>query len=206
MLGSSARTASTLILRAVSYLGLFLAVVLSHLAVSSALRAQGQSAFVAQLGSGAAVLAAVLSVAGVADWARARHAAARERRRLRLKLPDGPCCVLWDDAKSAEMAAALPWRAPVQPRHPRLARSLGVEGATIVEFEVGAKGGAENMRMIEAWPSYAFYNAARRALARHRFRLKRGASAAAGERWRVSFVFRIAGNSRRARVRRARRV
>lgn len=202
MLVSATRTVSALTLRLLLYGALFIFVVLSHLALASALRPLVPGPPVAsQFAAGAVVLAVVLVAATLAERSRARRAAVRERRRVRQRLPDGPCCVIWDDVRTSELEAGMPWRpaAPLRPKFPVLARALGVEGVAVVEFEVGPQSAPENIRLLDAWPSHVFYNAARRALQGARFRLKRGATADAGARWRMVFVFRIAELRRRRR-------
>ena len=68
MLVNVTRTASTLTLRALFYVGLFAFVVAAHLGLSSILSEQGWSEAAAMTGSGAAVLALVLILVNLADW------------------------------------------------------------------------------------------------------------------------------------------
>jgi TonB family protein len=199
MLVRATRTVSALTLRALFYGALFLVVVLVHLSLTGALRAQGWSGGAALLVSGAAVLGFVLVAVNLADWLRERRAAWLEVQRLQQRLPDGPCCVVWKPAKSAEPAAesedAMPWEiaGPLRARYPKLARRLGVEGVAVAEFEVSAEGRAKNIHCVHAWPSDVFFEAAREALALARFQPKADMHMRYGASYRMPFVFRIAG-------------
>jgi TonB family protein len=76
-----------------------------------------------------------------------------------------------------------------------LARSLGVEGVAIAEFEVGADGRAKNINCVDAWPSDVFYEAAREALLHAKFQPK-DVHVRFGASYKMPFVFRIAGASK----------
>jgi TonB family protein len=92
----------------------------------------------------------------------------------------------------------MPWDVvgPLRARYPRLARSLGVEGIAIAEFEVGADGRAKNINCVDAWPSDVFYDAAREALTHARFQPKGDIHVRFGASYKMPFVFRIAGASK----------
>lgn len=199
MLIQTTRTVSKLTLRALFYLALFAVVVLAHLALTGALRAQGVGGGLSLFISGACVLGIVLLSLAVADRASAVLAAWRERRRVAQGLPDGACCVVWNQPEPGiEDDAAMPWRlaGPLRARYPALARRLGVEGVAIAEFEVGSNGRAKNVHIVSAWPSEVFFVAAREALLRARFTLK-DVHPRFGVSYKMPFVFRIAGASKR---------
>lgn len=191
------RTLSVFALRGLFYLGLFLAVVVLHIAVTSALRAEGWNPGAALAVSGGLVLATVLGGNYAAGELRRRRAISREVARLALGLPEGPCCVVWrakDDAKTS----AMPWdlATPLRAPYPPLARRLGVEGVAVVDFEIGADGAPKNIHCIDAWPSDVFFHAAAAALREARFTIKPGRKARFGRSFRMPFVFRIAGAAR----------
>jgi len=195
MLISATRTLSTLSLRALFYAGLFLVVVIVHVALSAALREQGWANQTALFVSGVAVLAVVLIVVNLADFIRERLAARREMLRLKQGLPGGPCCVVWRNVENDAAEEAMPWDVvgPLRARYPRLARRLGVEGLAIAEFEVSAQGAAKNINCVYAWPSDVFYEAAREALKHARFEPKPDLHVRFGASYRMPFVFRISG-------------
>ena len=196
MLVQTTRTLSTLALRASFYAALFAVVVLVHLSITGALRAQGWRPGLALFASGATVLAVVLTATQGPDWIRARRARQRERQRVRLRLPSGPCCVVWRNTEQAqESEEAMPWEivGPLRARYPKLARRLGVEGVAVAEFEVNANGSAKNINCVYAWPSDVFYEAAREALKHARFRPRGDRHMRFGASYRMPFVFRIAG-------------
>lgn len=196
MLIRATRTASALTLRALFYGVLFVVVVLAHLALTGALRAQGWSASLSLLASGLVVLAVVLVLVHVAEWLREQRASAREIERMRQGLPGAPCCVVWSaaDARRYEQQD-MPWDivGAVRARYPKLARALGVEGVAVAEFEVSAEGKAKNVHLVYAWPSDVFFDAAREALEHTRFQPKPETHVRYGASYRLSFVFRIAG-------------
>lgn len=195
MLVWATRTVSALLLRALFYSGLFGAVAIVHVAVTSGLRSAGWSAGVSLFVSGAAVLGAVLVLVNIADYVRERRAAAREIERMRQGLPGGPCCVVW---RAGEGGAEMPWDliGPLRARYPALARRLGVEGVAVVDFEINSEGAAKNIHCLYAWPSDVFFEAAREGLAQARFQPKTGAQPRFGASFRMPFVFRIAGAAR----------
>jgi TonB family protein len=196
MLVQTTRTLSTLALRAMFYAALFAVVVLVHLSITGALRAQGWTPGLALFVSGAAVLAVVLVAVQGLDWIRARRAEHRELQRVRQRLPGGPCCVVWASTEAAqESEATMPWEVvgPLRARYPKLARRLGVEGVAVAEFEVGANGSAKNINCVYAWPSDVFYEAALEALKHARFQPRGDQHMRFGASYRMPFVFRIAG-------------
>lgn len=195
MLIKATRTVSALTLRAGFYAGLFLVVALVHVAITSALQSSGWNAGLSLFASGAVVLAIVLILVNVADYVVERRAGAREIERMRQGLPGGPCCVIW---RAAEGEADMPWRrtAPLRARYPALARRLGVEGVTVVEFEINAQGAPKNIHCVYSWPADVFYDAAHEALTRARFEPKDGAQVRFGASYRMPFIFRISGATR----------
>jgi TonB family protein len=201
MLVQATRTLSTLTLRALFYGGLFVMVVVLHLALTGALREQGWGGSAAMLVSGASVLGLVLLLVNVADWVREKRASRREILRMRQGLPAGPCCVVWKSAEPTydeEQDSAMPWElsGPLRARYPKLARRLGVEGVAIVEFEVAAGGKPKNIHCVYAWPSDVFYESAREALALAKFVPKPDQHVRFGSSYKMPFVFRIAGASK----------
>lgn len=199
MLISATRTVSTLTMRALFYGALFVVVVLTHLALTSALRAQGWGGSASLLTSGAAVLAFVLIAVHVAEWLRERMAAHREMQRVKQRLPHGPCCVVWKNVEPAqESEEAMPWEVvgPLRARYPKLARRLGVEGVAVADFEIGAGGVVKNVHCAYAWPSDVFFDAAREALLIAKFQPKSDQHVRFGSSYRMPFVFRIAGASK----------
>ena len=200
MLIQTTRTVSRLTLRALFYLALFAVVVFAHLALNGALRAQGVGGGLALFISGATVLGIVLIAIAAADRVSALLAAWRERRRIAQGLPDGPCCVVWESAEpNAGDEDAMPWEVvgPLRARYPGLARRLGIEGVAIAEFEVAANGRAKNIHFAYAWPAEVFYEAAREAVARARF-MPKDVHPRFGVSYKMPFVFRISGASKRA--------
>jgi TonB family protein len=196
MLVRATRTASILTLRALFYGALFLFVVVLQLAVTSALRGFGVGPSVSLFISGGAILALVLVLVNVSDWAAGRIEANRELERLKQDLPAGSCCVIWRGGEpAARNESAMPWEvaSPLHARYPKLARQLGVEGIAIVEFEIGADGRAKNVECIDVWPSPVFYEAAREALLDASFQPKHDEHVRFGVSYRIPFVFRITG-------------
>jgi TonB family protein len=199
MLISATRTVSTLTMRALFYGCLVVFVVLVHLALTGALRAEGWSPSASLLASGAAVLGLVLLLVNVADWLREKRAAHREMQRMKQGLPGGPCCVVWKSAEPAqESEESMPWdvAGPLRARYPKLARRLGVEGVAVAEFEVAAGGRVKNVHCVYAWPSDVFFDAAREALLAAQFQAKPDQHVRFGSSYRMPFVFRIAGASK----------
>ncbi len=195
MLVSATRTVSALTLRAVFYATLFVVVVVLHLSLTGILRAQGLNGGVSLFASGVAVLGLVLLLVNLAEWAREKRAARIEILRMRQGLPSGPCCVVWKTSEAAESDEAMPWRlvGVLRARYPKLARRLGIEGVTVVEFEIGAGGVVKNAHCIYAWPSDVFFEAAREALIRARFEPKPDVHVRFGASYRMPFIFRISG-------------
>jgi TonB family protein len=148
----------------------------------------------------------------ISGWVGEKLAAWREVRRMRQRLPSGPCCVVWrqtDSAGPGEEDDSMPWDVigPLRARYPRLARRLGIEGVAIAEFEVNAEGKAKNINCVDAWPSDVFYEAAREALTHVRFEPKPDVHPRFGQSFRMPFVFRINGAARLKEAgRRARRL
>jgi TonB family protein len=164
MLVQATRTLSTLTMRALFYGGLFVVVVIVHLGLTGALRAQGWGPSASLLASGAVVLGLVLL-----------HAEPAQRDE------DDPNAMPWEIA------------GPLRARYPKLARRLGVEGVAVAEFEVSANGVAKNIHCVYAWPSDVFYEAAREALTVAKFQPKPDTHVRFGSSYRIPFVFRIAG-------------
>ena len=207
MLVRATRTASVLTMRAIFYGVLFLAVVIAHLALTGMLQDLGWTGSAAITASGAAVLALVLVAVNIADWVRDRLMEGLETRRMRQRLPSGPCCVVWRSGEGGE--DTMPWETvgPVRARYPKLARRLGIEGMAIVEFEVSTEGRAKNISCVESWPSDVFYEAAREALSYAQFQPKYDEHVRFGASYQMPFVFRIAGaSSLQERGQRARRL
>lgn len=206
MLIHATRTLSTWTLRALFYAALFAVVVLSHLAMTTLLLAQGWGGGVAMLLAGAVVLVFVIVVFSAGEWLRDRMRERRELRRAQQRLPSGPCCVVWRSPEEKTVRqlieeddhSDLPWDVvgPLRARYPRLARRLGIEGVAIAEFEVGADGRAKNINCVDAWPSDVFYEAAREALQHAKFQPKGDVHVRFGASYRMPFVFRIAGASK----------
>jgi TonB family protein len=206
MLIRTTRTLSTWALRALFYAALFGVVVIAHLGISGALRAQGWDSSTSLLVAGVAVLALVILLTNVAEWIRDRLRERREMQRVQQRLPSGPCCVIWraPEEKSVRQLIEeegdhpdMPWdvAGPLRARYPRLARRLGIEGIAIAEFEVGADGRAKNINCVDAWPSDVFYDAAREALEHARFQPK-DVHVRYGASYKMPFVFRISGASK----------
>ncbi len=207
MLIRTTRTLSTWALRALFYAVLFGVVVIAHLGISGALRAQGWDGGTSLLVAGAAVLVLVILLTNAAEWLRDRLRERREMQRVEQRLPSGPCCVIWraPEEKSVRQLideegddhSDMPWdvAGPLRARYPRLARRLGIEGIAIAEFEVGADGRAKNINCVDAWPSDVFYDAAREALEHARFQPK-DVHVRYGASYKMPFVFRISGASK----------
>jgi TonB family protein len=211
MLVRATRTVGEWAGRAVFYLALFVVVVVLHLALTGALRSSGFESNIALFISGAVVLGLVLSLMSFYGWVHEKRAAWREVRRMKQRLPSGPCCVIWRTAETApgEEDDSMPWDVigPLRARYPRLARRLGVEGVAVAAFEVNAEGRAKNIHCVDAWPSDVFYEAAREALSHARFEPKPDVHPRFGASYRMPFVFRIAGAARlKDTGRRARRL
>lgn len=207
MLIRTTRTLSTWAMRALFYAALFAVVVLSHLAITTLLLAQGWGGGVAMLIAGAIVLVFVIVVFSAGEWLRDRLRERQEMQRVKQRLPSGPCCVVWRAPEEKTVRQLLdeeegdhsdmPWDVvgPLRARYPKLARRLGIEGVAIAEFEVGADGRAKNINCVDAWPSDVFYDAAREALMLTRFQPK-DVHVRYGASYKMPFVFRISGASK----------
>jgi|GEM_PF-2152420 len=207
MLIRTTRTLSTWAMRALFYAALFAVVVLSHLAITTLLLAQGWGGGVAMLIAGAIVLVFVIVVFSAGEWLRDRLRERQEMQRVKQRLPSGPCCVVWRAPEEKTVRQLLdeeegdhsdmPWDVvgPLRARYPKLARRLGIEGVAIAEFEVGADGRAKNINCVDAWPSDVFYDAAREALMLARFQPK-DVHVRYGASYKMPFVFRISGASK----------
>jgi TonB family protein len=207
MLIRTTRTLSTWAMRALFYAALFTVVVLSHLAITTLLLAQGWGGGVAMLIAGAVVLAMVVVVFSAGEWVRDRLRERREMQRVNQRLPSGPCCVVWRAPEEKTVRQLLvedehddsdmPWDVvgPLRARYPKLARRLGIEGIAIAEFEVGADGRAKNINCVDAWPSDVFYDAAKEALLHAKFQPK-DVHVRFGASYKMPFVFRISGASK----------
>src|SRR5262249_44141263 len=116
------------------------------------------------------------------------------RMRMRQRLPEGACCVLWKPDEH-DLGPEMPWEVvgDIRARYPKLARRLGVEGYAIVEFEMSAGGVAKSVLVVDAWPSDVFFDAAREALLHARFEPKGDFHVRFGASYRMPFVFRITG-------------
>jgi TonB family protein len=195
MLVRATRALSTWVLRALFYAGLFLVVVVVHVALTTALRQHGWSGGLSLLASGAAVLVLVLALVHGADWLRQWRREQREVQRLRLKLPSGPTCLIWKPDASG--ASSMPWEVigPMRARYPRLPRLLEIEGYAIAEFEVNAEGRAKNIHLVDAWPSDVFFVSAKEALEHARFQPSLDEHVRYGVSYRMPFVFRLKGTS-----------
>jgi TonB family protein len=193
MLVQATRAVSNVTLRAAFYVGLFMFVVAAQVGVTTALRAQGASAGLALLISGALVLAVVLGAHAFAGRAQAWRAERRVRAARARGLPEAACCLVWRGGESED--APRDWRLlePLRVRYPKLARRLGVEGMAEIAFEIGSDGRARHLHCLQAWPNDDFYRAASAALAQARFEPKRGVKPRMGAAHRLTFVFRIAG-------------
>lgn len=200
MLVWATRTFSALTSRALFYAGLFLVVVVVHVALTTALRQHGWNGGASLFASGAAVLGLVLGLTSGADWLRERRAVAREMERLRQGLPIGPCCVVWknNEPTAGDSEEEMPWEVigHLRARYPKLARRFGIEGVAVADFEINAQGEAKNIHCVYAWPSDVFFDAAREALAHAKFTLKADVHPRFGASYRMPFVFRIAGAAR----------
>jgi len=207
MLIRTTRTLSAWAMRALFYAALFAVVVLSHLAITTLLLAQGWRGGVAMLIAGAIVLVFVIVVFSAGEWLRDRLRERQEMQRVKQRLPSGPCCVVWRAPEEKTVRQLLdeeegdhsdmPWDVvgPLRARYPKLARRLGIEGVAIAEFEVGADGRAKNINCVDAWPSDVFYDAAREALTLARFQPK-DVHVRYGASYKMPFVFRISGASK----------
>jgi TonB family protein len=174
---------------------LFLFVVISHVGLTTALRASGANGGLALLISGGMVLALVAGATAFWNYRAQARLTNLQAERARLALPDGACCVVAKDLRASEM----PWRiedAIIHAAYPKVAQSLGVEGLAIVEFEIGADGKAHTFACLDVWPTRIFYDAAVEALKGAKFVPKEGAQPRFGVSYRVPFTFRIAGQAR----------
>jgi TonB family protein len=185
----------SLSLRIAFYAGLFVGVVVLHVALLSALRQMGWAPGPALGASGAAVLAVVLAVHFALRFRARIEARKLDRRRAALGLPHGPCCVVW----AAGPGEDIPWdvEGQFQLDYPDVAQRLKIEGVAVVEFQVDPDGRAKNIHCVDVWPAPVFYQAAVNALRAARFRPASARGPRFGPSYRVPFVFRIRGASRR---------
>lgn len=186
-----ARRVSALAARTIFLSGLFVAVVLAQVAVTTAFMHVGLGGGAALLASGAVICAVVAAVVVTLNRRLRTRVATLESERVRLGLPDGPCCVVWRGGSDV----AMPWTlaSPIEARFPAVAKSLGVEGMAMVEFEIGADGVPKAIHCVDVWPAPVFYEAAAAALAAARFTPIPGAAPRFGASYQVPFVFRIRG-------------
>jgi hypothetical protein len=191
--------------RGLFYLGLFLLVIVGQVGITAILRQQGMGPSLSLAAAGGAVLAivilALLSYNALANWYWRR----RDAQRAALGLPDGPVCAIWKWRPPTE----LPWVSlkPFHARFPPIAKSFGIEGFAIIEFEIGSDGKAKNLNAVEFWPARIFHDAAAEALTEAEFRPRQGMTPRFGESYQLGFVFRILGAARvRDPGRRARRL
>lgn len=195
MLVKATRAVSALTLRALFYGALFIVVVIVHMGITSSLREQGLGGAFSLIVSGAVILGVVLLSFSAAEWLREWRAASLEAARIRLRLP-GPCCVYWPDDTRAEEAMQWELAGPLRARYPWLLERLGIEGVAVVDFEVSAEGRAKNIRCIHSWPTDAFYETTREALARARFEPKPDLHVHHGLSYQLPFVYRLEAKRR----------
>jgi TonB family protein len=93
----------------------------------------------------------------------------------------------------------IPWDVEGQLRlaYPDVAQRPKIEGVAIVEFQVDPEGRAKNIHCVDVWPAAVFYDAAVDALRAARFKPASARGPRFGPSYRVPFVFRIRGASRR---------
>lgn len=186
-----ARRVSALAARTIFLSGLFVAVVLAQVSVTTAFMHVGLGSGAALLASGAVICAVVAAVVMMLNRRLRTRVATLETERVRLGLPDGACCVVWRGGADV----AMPWTlaSPIEARFPPVAKSLGIEGMAMVEFEIGADGVPKAIHCVDVWPAPVFYEAAAAALAAARFTPIPGAAPRFGASYQVPFVFRIRG-------------
>ncbi len=185
----------SLSLRVVFYVALFVGVVVLQVAVLSALRQMGWAPGPALGVSGSVVLVAVLAAHFALRFRARRELRKLDRKRAALGLPNGPCCVVW----SAGPGENIPWdvEGQFQLNYPDVAQQLKIEGVAVVEFQVDPDGKAKNIHCVDVWPAPIFYQAAVEALRAARFKPASERGPRFGPSYRVPFVFRIRGASRR---------
>lgn len=199
-----ARQASAAAGRAAFFAGLFVAVIALQVGLVTGFAAMGVPGGPGLLLSGAIVLGVVLGAVQLYNGLARRSLAAAEARRIEEGLPQGPCCVVWRGAEEGD----IPWvlEGDIRAAYPQTAQRLSIEGYALIDFEVGADGRPKNLHMVDVWPARVFYEAAAEALSTARFKPKPGAAPRFGVSYRMPFVFRIDGASKRFdRARRARR-
>lgn len=189
MLITASRTVPRMLIWALSHGALFILVVIVHAGLTGALGDQGLSGALAQTVSGAVVLGMVLLALSAADWWGQRQERALEEARARYRMP-GPCSVVWREGEGENLSQ---WElvGPLRAHYPSLLRRLGVEGVTVIDFEVNAEGQAKNLRCLHAWPTDTFYEAARDALENARFAPQPDIHVRYGESYQLPFVFRL---------------
>lgn len=193
MLISASRAIPRMLARALFYSALFLVVVVVHSGLTGGLVQQGAPGALAQTVSGAIVLGLVLLALSTADWLAQAQERALEAARAKYRMP-GPCSVVWREGEGENLSQ---WElvGPLRAHYPSLLRRLGVEGVTVIDFEVNAEGRAKNLRCLHAWPTDTFYEAARDALERARFTPLPDIHVRYGESYQLPFVFRLSGAS-----------
>jgi protein TonB len=95
------------------------------------------------------------------------------------------------DAPAAHVAEKSPPLQVVPPVYPPRAMIAGVEGAVELEYQIGAGGKVEQIRVLRAHPVGVFETAAKTALSAWRF-----APADSGERRTQNFAFTLHGQGR----------
>lgn len=191
---SATRRALNLTVATLTLMAVFVVVIVLQGAVMGALRNGGMAGGPALLVSGAVAFAVVVGGFGLWNAWLALDRARAEDERDRLQLPEGPCCVVWRGGEEAEMPWALV--TPIHAHFPAIARRFGVEGITVVDFDITPEGRVKNIHCIDVWPSPIFYAAAKDALKDARFAVRPGATPRFGPSYRMPFVFRIQGSAR----------
>lgn len=189
MLITASRAVPRMLLWALFHGALFVLVVVVHIGLSGALGSQGVPGALAQTVSGAVVLGLVLLALSAAEWWGQQQERALEAARVRYRMP-GPCSVVWREGEGENLSQ---WEliGPLRAHYPSLLRRLGVEGVTVIDFEVSAEGRAKNLRCLHAWPTDTFYEAARDALESARFTPQPDIHVRYGESYQLPFVFRL---------------
>ncbi len=193
MLITASRSVPRMLIWALFHGSLFVLVVIAHAGLTGALGDQGLPGALAQTVSGALVLGMVLLALSAADWWGQQQERALEAARVRYRMP-GPCSVVWREGEGENLSQ---WElvGPLRAHYPSLLRRLGVEGVTVIDFEVNAEGQAKNLRCLHAWPTDTFYEAARDALERAHFTPQPDIHVRYGESYQLPFVFRLSGAS-----------
>lgn len=199
-----AQRLTALSVRGLFYAGLFLAVIIGQATLTTLLRDQGLDGGAALAIAGAVVFGAVIAALLAYNAAAGIYWRRKDAERAALGLPVGPVCAIWQWRPPAE----LPWASvkPFHARFPKIAKTFGIEGYAVIEFEIGADGKARNLNLVDCWPAPIFYHAAAGALREAAFRPRQGMTPRFGESYQLGFVFRILGAAKvRDPGRRARR-